>query len=121
MKNVISKELFTAIMGIKFGTYFCGGEETEKRLWVDDTGSTSFVCWDAVPYTSEISFYELAHRAKVWASDKGYRLMSCQDKDAGYCEVMKAVNYPPVLHSETYDTEQEAIFKACQWVLEKGD
>lgn len=124
MSEIINKELLSEVL-----------ESPVKILSIDENkceirNSISFENYQlGISYTylygnKETRFmtiHELAHKCKEWASNQGYRLMSCQDKDAGYCEVMKAVNYPPLLHSEICDLETEAIFKACQWILDNKE
>ena len=65
-----------------------------------------------------INIYELAHKCKEWALEHDCELLSCiKSKDRVICDI----------YSDKYDckfthygeTEPEAIFKACQWILDK--
>ena len=130
---MISKELLSAVLGVKFGTYFRDWQETEARLWVDNTGSTPYVCWDAVPFVDEINIYELAHKCKEWAVNQGYTLIS--GRYLYNCEIQKSsciinLNFTYLddgeFTTDSYsnleefeaDTEPAAIFKACQWIYD---
>ena len=71
----------------------------------------------------EVNIYELAHKCKEWAYSKhGYLLNSRRTFKTkyllGYCEVVKDCEF---YYSEYSNTEVEAIFKACQWILDNKD
>jgi hypothetical protein len=63
------------------------------------------------------SLSELAHKCKEWAESKGYYMMSgtwaLQDGKQKACIIGK----PRPLETFIADTETEAIFKACEWIL----
>ena len=68
-----------------------------------------------------INIYELAHKCKEWAKSKGFFILSGYDNT----ETPEAIiNH---IYSESgcccdgafeADTEPDAIFKACQWMLD---
>lgn len=64
----------------------------------------------------QINIYELAHKCKEWALKKGYILHSSlstftvMDKQDG-------ISY----YGNGFDNEPEAIFKACQWILDNKE
>lgn len=67
-----------------------------------------------------INIYELAHECKEWALSKGYYFdvllrFDCEDY---YCciKVMHCVTTDINIDE---DTEIEAIFKACEWILKE--
>ena len=73
--------------------------------------------------TSNINIYELAHKCKEWAVSKGYNLQSSMDTydSPSCCIIWKmhgvfpyASNYKELIKA---DAEPEAIFNACEWVL----
>ena len=79
------------------------------------------------PYAKELSvnIYELAHKCKEWAFNNGYELRSGQDIDVKkelcyFCEY-KQERQLDYLNGDYFlaETEPEAIFKACQWILTK--
>ena len=72
-----------------------------------------------------INIHELAHKCKEWAFSKGYTLESASipkgNFTSSYCVIMENTasrncysNF--AVHG---DTEQEAIFKACEWILKE--
>lgn len=67
---------------------------------------------------SEIDIHRVAHICKEWALEHDCELLSCvKSKDRAICNI----------YSDKYDckfthyaeTEPEAVFKACSWILEK--
>ena len=76
-------------------------------------------------YMFPINIYEVAHKCKEWAYRQGYVLLS------GYsaygvglffcsCKGWVSENYDKKIEI-THNTEPEAIFKACQWILDNKD
>ncbi len=66
---------------------------------------------------ANINVYELAHKCKEWALKQGWYLNAWITVNEGaYCDAIKLPSQE--LHSEA-DTEPEAIFKACEWILEQ--
>lgn len=69
------------------------------------------------------NIYELAHKCKEWAYTKGMReILSADgvayiDKENGVLD--EGGFYPEQWFSA--NTEPEAIFKACQWIMEQKD
>jgi len=63
--------------------------------------------------TQSINIHELAHKCKEWASKHGVNIWSwlnnVEIRDSHKCFVKSFIG----------DTEAEAIFKACEWILEK--
>ena len=75
---------------------------------------------------SEINIYELAHKCKEFAFKQGYeiqsRIMSNDHQKRGNCCILKVeYEYESCIKIENAKTEPEAIFKACQWILENKD
>ena len=58
---------------------------------------------------SRSALTDLLHRADAWYCSIGYKVCACAE---GYRSV-----YSGCEHSETANTEPEAIFKACEWIL----
>ena len=64
-----------------------------------------------------INIYELAHKCKEWAWAKGIDLQIMNHGEAKFCCKIDERNVK--YHSAKWgETEPEAIFKACQWILE---
>lgn len=75
------------------------------------------------------NIYELAHKCKEWAIENDFCIISATFKEEDGCfedNRKQGVNYA---WAELYgtekifraDTEPEAIFKACQWILDEGE
>lgn len=66
-------------------------------------------------YRQKWNIYELAHKGKEWAFNRGWEISSGVIKKSGYmCFIQEAPS------SKLYDfygnNEVEAIFKACEWI-----
>ncbi len=86
--------------------------------------------------TFSINIHELAHKCKEWAikQDYGYIINSCTKHTFGYAQVEwyeknhkdKHGTYREhTFYSEWFkagnNSEPEAIFKACEWILKEKD
>ena len=65
-----------------------------------------------------INIHELAHKCKEWATSNGWYILSYYQHEYGYalpCENEEREQ------KEWFDapTEPEAIFKACEWIMEQ--
>lgn len=72
-----------------------------------------------------INIYELAHKCKEWALSKGHYISLIIDEDdKTKCRYVLNLSWNDeyevdfVIASEPYDTEPEAIFKACEYIME---
>ena len=63
-------------------------------------------------YLVNINLYELAHKCKEWAKQKEY--WSISGYDEGYFCMLHDMPDNRFFYAET---ELEAIFKACEWIL----
>lgn len=67
--------------------------------------------------TQHINIYELAHKCKEWAKNKGYLLLSGYDDGKTFYCTCSNKSSP-----DSYSgTEPEAIFKVCQWILDNKE
>ena len=94
--------------------------------------SVSYVKLDVVDKgTLKINIHELAHKCKEWALNQKcyitvdhkftkYAYVKWYVKYDGYCRFGYKHEHE---YSERFDapTEPEAIFKACQWILDNKD
>ena len=80
-------------------------------------------------FDADINIYELAHKCKEWAFQRWYDIYSCVDSDEAYAflhnfktsDVLQdRPNIMPFDQEIVADTEPEAIFKACEWIMEQG-
>ena len=70
----------------------------------------------------DINLHELAHKCKEWAYKKGFSVDSRYWNDVlSSVELFDVLWSPPKgsMYICDADTEVEAIFKACQWIMEQ--
>ncbi len=71
---------------------------------------------------STINIHELAFMCKEWAFDKGYSIDSYRLKGMLKPRYKCGILLPDKWHMlKECDTEPEAIFKACEWILKEGN
>ena len=107
-----SKELLSAVYPID--------ETTEIYVGVQE--STGRVMWFGKEYNdcrSEIDIHRVAHKCKEWALSKNYILQSSIEIDCGYCEISYIILNQVKKVLITAESEPEAVFKACEWILDK--
>ena len=122
MEAIISKELLSEVLDKKVVVDDISNIELKENTitfiedyWDEDEGSGFY-------RNHTINIYELAHKCKEWALSKGYILMSKPRTSSSFatCEFCKngKCDYEDDLWNDfRADTEPEAIFKACQWIL----
>lgn len=64
--------------------------------------------------------HTIAHKCKLWALDKDIILSSFYDYYGAFCKISTPswMNDIPKPKTFSGSSEPEAIFKACQWILE---
>ena len=101
-----SKELLIKAMGYK----------NPHPLEIED--SKLYLYKEAGENITTINIYELAYKCKEWALSEGHILKHWTTKPMGgtecYCESNNIDKYP-----FEAETEQESIFKACEWILKE--
>lgn len=109
-----SKELLSEVLGYEV-----------TKVSLDDTQSTPYVniyINNKVLIYDEINIYELAHKCKEWAKSKHFIDIDSHPGCARWGE--KAVSHngkPSVFYEQVFigRTEPEAIFKACEYIMEQ--
>ena len=114
---LLSEELLSEVLGIKNLVYEVSIGGTEIHYGCIKTGENGF-----------INIYELAHKCKQWALNQEYYFSVYSFNFSGNTEqehrirLLKGNNIAYYGNDSCSETEQEAIFKACQWILEnKGN
>lgn len=106
-----SKELMSEVLGYEV-----------TKVSLDDTQSTPYVnvyINNEVLIYDGINIYELAHKCKERALEQGYFLYSVLVDKEAYAFVTHPNNTSLRLFSNHSKTEQEAIFKCYEWIMEQ--
>ncbi len=98
MSKLISKELFFEVTGLRINSNYYGVHE--NTIEYDEN--------------KHINTYELAHKCKEWAWQNGHIITSFPTK--AYWRVIADSTEMFIMESEL-----EAVFKACQWILDNKD
>lgn len=122
---MISKELLSKVLNI---TAICDDINNIELnantitfiedYWDEDEGSGFY-------RSHSSNIYELANKCKDWAATKGYILFSKTRLNSSlascYFHNMGLHDYEDDFHNDfRAETEPEAIFKACQWILDNA-
>ena len=104
---MINKELLSEVLGFSIGNCWNDGNLV---VWEEDG-------------MSEINIYELAHKCKEWAANKGYYVVSMVKFHCYLFTVTDFLEKP--CYKVNWDfsagtrSESEAIFRACEWILKE--
>jgi len=107
---VISKELLSEVLGFS----------VDNIITIDSVNINQLLIIG--DKCIEINIYELAHKnLKQWAYNFGYILQSSYIAPGGnvksVCNVIHTSRYEEVDTTSYAETEQAAIFKACEYIL----
>ena len=115
----VSKQLLSAVFSEREKLHYigvgihrivnCSGNICEYEIHTGNFNNLN----DDTAYRS-INIYELMHLMKVWAKDEVYYLESGYISGA-VCRVYLDLEDMKIFWA---DTEPEAVFKACEWILE---
>ena len=125
---VISKELFETVKGFKIEKFNIVEPYIEYRRlnWIRNTA-----CNINETTLSIVAINDFFFECKAWASDLTYVLKST----INFCDIRKdGLRIPDKSDPNAYDdlhgwyrdinftanSEQQAVFDACQWILDKG-
>ena len=103
---MISEELLSEVLGIK-----------KEVMSIAIRENNIIPCNQGIPIATPINIYELAHRCKEWALKSGYQLHSAMRNGAFSICILIYEEDGSKQHFKSV-TEPEAIFKACEWLLE---
>ncbi len=122
---IISKELLSEVLGLQ------KARNIKIHSLKGSTLSFSFlllICGELTKNTHSYNIYELAHECKEWVHKKGISIYCIQykvGKGEYYLSLYDIANGDHVrgieIDSITYDTEFEAVIKACEWVRVQND
>ncbi len=119
---MISKELYKIVQP---------NEELNEELNITDVSELKLFDNDLyIDYNTEeyncsllINIYELAHKCKEWAKSKGFTIRvideMCSREPLAHRKSVSIISYDGITKIKVRDLpEPEAVFKACQWILE---
>lgn len=119
---MISKESLSEVLGCDCSE--CYFEDTYNLInykYQYDVTWSEEIQYD----NSSINIYELSHKCKEWIRKQGYALTVTHVEYQGivYAELVDYSSDIPKIIDDIFkaDTEPEAIFKACQWILENKE
>lgn len=118
--NIISKELISEVLGKEIVDFNMLSHPENRTLLAYKPNSEKV--------GSIINIYELAHKCKEWANScgikgKNYQLLTSLFPEylgGAYCEVWSGA-HNQMDANLLANTEYEAIFKACQWILDNKE
>ena len=108
-KLTISKELLSEVLNVNVQT-----EIHEDVLCINNI----LIYWEFDGYYNEcrnINIYELANKCKQWAIKNSYGISVHTSEISGYIVEINCGFDVTDFHNSS---EPEAIFKACQWIME---
>lgn len=75
---------------------------------------------EEIDILQSVNIYELAHKCKEWAInlDRVGVFSVCRTQLDGYIEIQIDIKMDKEWKTIQEKTEPEAIFKACQWILD---
>lgn len=122
MNTEVSKELLIEVIKETITKHNMAFSEVLESCYIEDNNKLmiNYKTTHGIILGYIINIYELAHKCKEWAY-KYHKIIinsrtTSKTKDInGYAEIIKSCDY---LYGDYADTEVEAIFKACQWILD---
>ena len=114
-KNIITSKLLSEVLERKV-------KEGKGRIVINDNIVT-FAYIDEDIW-SDINIHELAHKCKEWAKKEGYSMQSGTLQTTKSWNIFVSKDFTCVSSETCFsdyksNTEPEAIFKACKWILEQ--
>ena len=114
---MISKKLLSEVLGVDLSN---SNNMLDPIPQGQERGSNTIFYWlpseDRFHSGSSINIYELAHKCKEWVSRQSYHMQTNLYLDGLY---RVTITFKGMYDKEVFDegTEYEAIFKACEWIL----
>ena len=123
MKEIISKELYEEIQKdyINFESITQDEYITEYN---EEDEEVEYINKYTLYAEDSINIYRLLHKCKEWCKkDLTINYRKDNEYRKGWVEVIVKYDETSVFANKPFkaDTEPEAIFKACQWILENKD
>lgn len=121
---MINVQLLSAVLGVEVISF----ELKQKNKIAYEYNKPSKNEWSGKDFCNRsINLYELANKCKEWAFKQGYGICSISSFGNGssYAHIEQITDYGLLVTSESKailgKTEPEAIFKACEYILNIGN
>ena len=119
---MITKELFNKVYGYEVKSIITNTKEIHNSINIYKTDDNAIAVYDGMGW-KYINLYEIANKCKEWAHNNNFILMSGKIDDAWDCEfcTAKYYKYNGFCNINTdfgYETEYDAIFDACEKIIE---
>ena len=108
---MISKELLSEVLELRSYIESIDESVDEKNIYY----YSSYESYPATQYS--INIYELSHKCKEWAISKGWVLHEVRNLKEYIIYFSGDFREPS--NDFRADTEHEAIFQACEWILKE--
>ena len=134
---MISKELLSEVIGRKIRNIYLENEEGDNFLRENEISYEYRIDMQGMgceDIEKAINIYELAHKCKEWALDNRWiistmpmltekKWRNTSVRLSHFYSAGKDRHLDGIYHNGRIeaDTETEAIFKACQWILDNKD
>ena len=117
MQVLPSKELLSEVLNIHIGLIelkpILENNKTDVAYLLKGSQNTA---QEVHRNHKRINIYELAHKCKEWAHKLGFMVQSYQYNTKARVDLLKSCDIDEIFIEET---EPEAIFKACEWIMEQ--
>ena len=104
----ISKELLSEVLNQNVTSVY---KQQEQYRYTTSNTNGAWVSGSDVPLPN---IYELAHKCKEWAHSRSFMIQSYLYNTKARADLLSSCD---VDEKFIADTEPEAIFKACEWIL----
>ena len=110
MKTLPSKKLLSEVLK----------NETKGLKSFGLSECAKYIIFQYEDFDDSINIYELAHKCKEWILINKYKIFIYSDDNSEwYCQVQLVDADEQPKEWSVAETEPEAIFKACEWILEQ--
>ncbi len=119
---MISKELLSEVLTEKLKRHNPSFKEVIESAYDKEFEALqiNYLGKNGVIYGYMINIYDLSYKCKEWAFKNGYFLHTTMKINHITKELSYKVSIEPTEYAEyakTSDTEPEAVFEACEWIL----
>ena len=114
--KMISKELLSEVLGKDVSDVSIVMNNINYVIEDNETQEDDELVY--IDLGMNINIYELANKCKEWAYNQNFYIYSIVSfAGEGWCYITKEDNIEKRLKTFIADTEPEAVFEACEWIL----